>query len=481
MSLYLKYRPQDFENLVGQTFIKETLTKSIREDKYVWAYLLCWPRWTGKTSTARLLAKTMNCIDTKDWNPCLECNICKDFLEERLVDIIEIDAASNTWVDNIRALIEKAQFRPTTTKYKVYIIDEVHMLSKWAFNALLKILEEPPSFVKFILATTETHKVPETIISRCQRYDFRRISSHDIKARLNFISKEEKIKIDDESLNYIIQNSWGWLRNAISLLEQLSGSWSIIFAEVIEKLWLSSENQYSDFLKELLENDKNIVKSIENINESWKNIKLFFKWLIFYIKDDILGDIKKWKSIASKLRILQILDETYTKTKNSLNEDVTFLVWVLSIINSEEISTLNNSENKNQKNILTKTEKVIKEEVKEVKEKNKLKKKENIKLTSKDAEDIFSMEENIDKKNISNIDKNNFDKKNFVDKVKKAWWSSWLKLSLVWSDIYISENEFTIKFKTPFALKWANTNDNLAYIANALSEMWYIWLQITLT
>ena len=174
MSLYLKYRPSDFDNLMWQKFVKDTLRKAIADSKTVGAYLLCWPRWTGKTTTARLLAKTINCLNPHDWNPCLQCEICKEFATESLIDIIEIDAASHTWVDNIRELIERAQFSPTKAKYKIYIIDEVHMLSKWAFKALLKILEEPPSHVKFILATTETHKVPDTIISRCQRYDFKR-------------------------------------------------------------------------------------------------------------------------------------------------------------------------------------------------------------------------------------------------------------------------------------------------------------------
>ena len=144
MSLYLKYRPKDFSNLVWQDFIKDTLKNAIIKDSLVWAYIFCWPRWTWKTSTARIFAKTINCLDLKDWVACDKCDICKNFNENRLTDIIEIDAASYTWVDNIRDIIDKAKFRPNSAKYKVYIIDEVHMLSKWAFNALLKILEEPP-------------------------------------------------------------------------------------------------------------------------------------------------------------------------------------------------------------------------------------------------------------------------------------------------------------------------------------------------
>jgi len=208
MSLYLKYRPKDFDSLVWQNFIKETLQEAVKSDKTIWAYLFCGPRWTWKTSTARIMAKALNCKNIKDWNPCNNCEICNAINNENLVDVIEIDAASHTWVDNIRELIERAQFSPSHSKYKVYIIDEVHMLSKWAFNALLKTLEEPPKYVKFILATTETHKVPDTIISRCQRYDFKRISEKDIKDRISYIAKKENITIDEKSFEYISKNSW---------------------------------------------------------------------------------------------------------------------------------------------------------------------------------------------------------------------------------------------------------------------------------
>ncbi len=207
MTLYLKYRPQDFDSLVGQDFIATTLKKAIAEDKTVGAYMFTGPRGTGKTSTARIFAKAINCEKSKDGNPDNSCETCTATNENALIDIIEIDAASHTGVDNIREIIERAQFQPTHAKYKVYIIDEVHMLSKGAFNALLKILEEPPKHVKFILATTDIHKVPDTILSRTQRYDFRNISPEDITQRLKYIAKNEKITVDDASLDYITQRA----------------------------------------------------------------------------------------------------------------------------------------------------------------------------------------------------------------------------------------------------------------------------------
>lgn len=165
------------------------------------------PRGTGKTSTARIFAKAINCTNIKNGDPCLNCQICASAQEDSLIDIIEIDAASHTGVDNIREIIERAQFQPSHAKYKVYIIDEVHMLSKGAFNALLKILEEPPKHVKFILATTDIHKVPDTILSRCQRYDFTNFVNEEIQGRLEYIAKEEGIKVDKESYEYIVSSA----------------------------------------------------------------------------------------------------------------------------------------------------------------------------------------------------------------------------------------------------------------------------------
>ena len=358
MSLYLKYRPSDFTNLVWQSFVKETLQKAIENNKTVWAYLFCWPRWTGKTSTARIFAKAVNCENPNKWNPCLKCPICTDFANEKLIDIIEIDAASHTWVDNIREIIEKAQFSPTKTQYKIYIIDEVHMLSKGAFNALLKILEEPPKHVKFILATTETHKVPETIISRCQRYDFKRISDIDIKNRLWFIANLEWIKTDEKSIEYIIKNSSGWLRNAISLFEQLIEDSKIDYNNIVKKLEIVDENEINVFLEKLINSDPLVIEILDKNISDWKNIKLFFKELLFFTKNKSLEELKRWNNISKYIQILDILDDTYSKTKNSLDENITFTIWILKILewySSESIIVEKKAINKNN----------IKQEIKE--------------------------------------------------------------------------------------------------------------------
>lgn len=468
MSLYLKYRPKDFENLMWQSFVKETLKKAIAKNKTVWAYLLCWPRGTWKTTTARLLAKTINCLNPKEGNPCLECIICKGFNEDRLIDIIEIDAASHTWVDNIRDLIERAQFSPTSTKYKIYIIDEVHMLSKWAFNALLKILEEPPSHVKFILATTETHKVPETIISRCQRYDFKRISDNDILKRLQYISCEENITVDEESYKYIISHSAWWLRNAISLFEQLIIDWKITFENIKTKMWILSELDIDNILNKLLSNDVTVITDIDNIIENWINFKLFIRDLIFYTKKISLHKIKNSENIIKYVEILDILDECYSKTKVSLDENTTLIIWILKILswfkdkNILEIPEKNNIKFNNTELIRQEKKITTKEEV----------------ISKNDIDNIFwdpVILKDIEEKNTINIinTNNNFNNSDFISELKKQWAKWSLTMALRWSNLSFTNNILTLKPSTAITKKTVENTDNQTLIMTVLWKMWF--------
>lgn len=220
--LYRKYRPQQLEEIVGQSHIKKALTNAIAMDKISHAYLFTGPRGTGKTSTARIFAKSLNCKEGPTINPCGKCENCIDITNSVPMDVIEIDAASNRKVEDAQNILEKVMYAPVNSRYKIYIIDEVHMLSNTAFNALLKTLEEPPKNVIFILATTEVHKVLDTIKSRCQRFDFRRITTDDIVKHLRYISDSEKINITDDALFTIAKNSAGGMRDSIALLDQLS-------------------------------------------------------------------------------------------------------------------------------------------------------------------------------------------------------------------------------------------------------------------
>ncbi|MGE5141798.1 MAG: DNA polymerase III subunit gamma/tau [Rudaea sp.] len=220
-ALYLKYRPQTFEQVEGQEHVTRTLRNALATNRISHAYLFTGPRGTGKTSTARILAKAVNCLNDTVERPCNECAICRAINEERLLDLIEIDAASNTGVDDIRELRDKVDFRPGEARFKVYIIDEAHMLSNAAFNALLKTLEEPPPHVIFVLATTEPNKVPATITSRCQRFDFRRATLQELIDRLAFIAEKEELQVEPRAVELIARQATGSFRDAASLLDQL--------------------------------------------------------------------------------------------------------------------------------------------------------------------------------------------------------------------------------------------------------------------
>ena len=219
-ALYRKFRPDNFEDVKGQDHIVTTLTNQINANRIGHAYLFCGTRGTGKTTVAKILAKAVNCEHPVNGSPCNECEMCKAIQAGTSMNVIEIDAASNNGVDNIREIREEVTYRPTEGRYKVYIIDEVHMLSTGAFNALLKTLEEPPSYVIFILATTEAHKIPITILSRCQRYDFHRISIDTIAARLSELLKAEGVEAEEKAIRYVAKAGDGSMRDALSLLDQ---------------------------------------------------------------------------------------------------------------------------------------------------------------------------------------------------------------------------------------------------------------------
>jgi DNA polymerase-3 subunit gamma/tau len=233
-ALYRKWRPRTFDEVVGQEHVVRTLRNALVSGRIHHAYLFAGPRGTGKTTSARLLAKAVNCLASEDRRPCDECAICQAINEGRLLDLIEIDAASNTGVDDVRDLRERVGFRPNEARYKVYVIDEVHMLSNAAFNALLKTLEEPPPHAIFVLATTEPHKIPATVLSRCQRHDFRRIPTNKIVARLEWLADQEHIQADREALALVARQATGSMRDAESLLDQLAsyGDAGITVADV---------------------------------------------------------------------------------------------------------------------------------------------------------------------------------------------------------------------------------------------------------
>lgn len=354
-ALYRVYRPKTFGDVVGQEHIVKTLKNQIKNNNIGHAYLFSGTRGTGKTSTAKIFARAVNCLNPINEEPCNECEICIDTLNDNIMDIVEIDAASNNSVDDIRELRESVKYTPSKAKYKVYIIDEVHMLSQGAFNALLKTLEEPPSYVIFILATTEPHKIPATILSRCQRFDFKRVSSKDIASRMSYICKKENIEAEEKALSLIARNSQGALRDALSILDQCMsfGNEKIEYNDVIELLGTVNIDELFELSQSII--DENTKKSLEILNEFiiWgKDIRNLINDLIDHFRnlmvckvskdlDEIISlpeeSIERLKeqsknvNINDLIRILNILSETQDSMKSSSNTRILAEVTIMKI------------------------------------------------------------------------------------------------------------------------------------------------------
>ena len=328
--LYRKYRPDSFEGLIGQNHVVEILKNSIKEQKIAHAYLFSGPRGTGKTSTARILAKSINCLDNKDGMACGQCANCLSFNGNP--DIIEIDAASNNGVDEIRELINNIKIMPTSLKYKVYIIDEVHMLSQSAFNALLLTLEEPPEHVVFILATTNIESVPITILSRCQRFDFKRINDADLLKQLKYVCDSEKIEYDEEGLQEIANLADGGLRDALSILDQLSKNEEKITADlVVREIGSISNQKILDLIETIANNDiENFEKIMQNFQENSLNYKVVIKKIIYALSDIAVSIVKENSKINIDYDVCKniILDLNALINKININVDPYILIKI---------------------------------------------------------------------------------------------------------------------------------------------------------
>ena len=330
VALYRAYRPQNFNEVVGQEHIIKTLKNAIKLNKVAHAYLFCGPRGTGKTTLAKIMAKAMNCKNGPTPDPCCQCEICTGIAKGTISDVIEIDAASNNGADDIRALRETVKFLPAIGKYKVYIIDEVHMLSPAAFNALLKTLEEPPKHVIFILATTEPYKLPNTILSRCQRFDFQGISINDILKRLKIVANEENIKINDEALVQIASSAEGGMRDALSLFDQCI-SYSVNDEINLDDVLAVSGNINYIKIIELLnacrsEDETNAVMILNNIIKEGKEVPRIVNDTILFLRDVLL--FKNNAIIEDKL---MFKNDAFISLANNLSRPIIYQ-W-LDILN----------------------------------------------------------------------------------------------------------------------------------------------------
>ena len=320
---YRKWRPQTLAEVVGQEQVTETLRNALSSDRVSHAYLFSGPRGTGKTSTGRILAKAVNCLTNGKGEPCNTCSMCQAITETRALDVIEIDAASNRGIDEIRDLREKVNYAPNQARYKVYIIDEVHMLTKEASNALLKTLEEPPPHIIFILATTEAHKIQPTILSRCQRFDFRRLSQVDVVSKLTRICSEEGIHIEPEALRLIAKSATGSLRDAENLLEQLTTYYGseVELHQVRAILGATGDWRAKELVKHIINNDVSAgIATINSVNNDGLDLKQFNRELVEYLRglllvktgsdeavDLTVEDIAELKDLAARASLHQVL------------------------------------------------------------------------------------------------------------------------------------------------------------------------------
>ena len=390
-ALYRKYRPKTFDEVVGQDVIIKTLKNAVSNNRLTHAYLFSGPRGTGKTSIAKILAKTINCVNLKDYTPCDECVSCTQINNKQTNDIIEIDAASNNGVDEIRELKSKVNLVPSNSKYKIYIIDEVHMLTVGAFNALLKTLEEPPAHIIFIFATTEPHKIPLTILSRCQRFDFKKISESKILERLAEIVEKENIKIEKEALIEIARLADGGMRDAISILDQVTAysNDKITTSDVHEVNGTLPQRELFQLIDAVI--DKNIEESfkiIDKYNNDGKNLIKLMEEIIHFVRNilikknvkienidesnnDLYEQIMKKTTNDYLFDLIKKLNESLNDMKNYNNPKIVVELLFIKLLKNETHSfKSDNVYNKENSEILTEKETVVEE----FKEKDKKKK-----------------------------------------------------------------------------------------------------------
>lgn len=342
-ALYRKYRPKTFDDVYGQQIVVQTLKNVIKNNKLTHAYLFVGPRGTGKTSIAKIFAKTINCLHPEDGLSCEKCDICISNNSNENVDIIEMDAASNNGVDEIREIRNHITLLPTVSKYKIYIIDEVHMLTTGAFNALLKTLEEPPEHIIFILATTEPHKIPLTIMSRCQSFEFKPIPVATIKERLKYICAQENINIDDKSLNLIAEESNGGLRDAVSMLDQLNAyaDGNIKYEDVLLLNGRINDNEIEKFMTEMVNDDLNSVfTKIESWQEEGKNFIYISEDFIRFLRNELIkfklennSNIVNLIGENKTIEVIMILNKISNDMKISKDKKVLFDVTIINITN----------------------------------------------------------------------------------------------------------------------------------------------------
>lgn len=511
-ALYRRFRPKMFDEVLGQEHITTILKNVIKNDNIAHAYLFSGTRGTGKTSTAKIFARAVNCSNNIDGNPCNACDTCEGILDNSIMDVVEMDAASNNSVDDIRELKEKVKYLPSKGKYKVYIIDEVHMLSKGAFNALLKTLEEPPKHLIFILATTEPQKLPATILSRCQRFDFKRIRVKELVYNMKLICNEININIDEDALHLIARNSDGAMRDALSMLDQCVsfGDKEITYESVLSILGIVNNDIVFEIVDYII--DKNVDKTLELLDyivQNGKDIHQFILDLINHFRDIMIikvskesagiidgtvETIKRYKEQSEKIktmditRIINILSEAENGSKRSTQPRIVLEISLIKIVSPSIDYSIDSLMNR-----IEVLEDAIKNglSIKTVNNEN-ISRKEHIEYTKKDNTKVNKEEKNsitIENNEIINKIENNNGNVDFGS-IIKAWpdilksiKKAKISLHALLSEgqpVSYENNTIIISFKDGFSFhkEAVDKTDNKEFLEKSISS--YLGLNINM-
>lgn len=498
IALYRKYRPITFSEIVGQENVTKVLKNQIKSNKISHAYIFSGSRGTGKTSAAKVFSRSINCLNIIDGEPCNECSVCKSILEGNMTDVIEMDAASNNSVENIRQIRQEVVYATIDVKYRVYIIDEVHMLTTSAFNALLKTLEEPPKNVVFILATTEQHKIPVTILSRCLKFDFNRVSDKDIITRLEYVLKEEKIEYEQEALEYIAKLADGALRDALSILDRcLSESKEILkYEKIVEIVGAIDKNLIKELTNNIYEFKSNdAIKIIDGVIQKGKDLRQ----LVIQITEEFLEILTNENSDESKnkKRTIEIIDRL-SKLDNDLKQTTkpeivlkATIVELCNLKNSMQTDKLNLKEENQNVSINNEYIEILNKKIEKLeKTVEELKNQGNIQTnfsTNSNVQNIDSQsyKTNSTQKNndVSNLDIDSFKEFEAVDEFKKEIVQRGkLKAfsALAGAKIYNLENNILIITENKFAYNILRLDETITSIAEVFRDKYNIQKQINI-
>lgn len=511
LALYRKFRPLTFDQVIGQDSVVDTIKNQIKNNNFGHAYLFTGIRGTGKTTIAKIFARSVNCQIEDSVEPCNECEICKTFLKNSSMDIIEMDAASNNGVDDIREIKENVKFPPSKGKYKVYIIDEVHMLSKGAFNALLKTLEEPPEYVLFLLATTEPNKIPETILSRCQRYDLKRVSFEKISDRLENILNKIDIEYELEALNLIVSKSEGSVRDALSILEKCISTHEKLTSSLVAKiLGLVPKKILNEFTEAIIKDDLSLaIDLINSINSEGKDLKQFIDIIINHFRNLMIikihknpknlleisnDEINNLKSFSENLelieinRIIQLFVDLNNKIKWATHTKVLFEVTIIKIFKKEYdfskesiISQIDKLEDRIEKIEIEGVKKHSNQDSNNKEDKNTKKDSENKTEKLKSSEEISDF---IDKSSKSNISiKKVLDKWQEVLKILKKVRIKVYAFLVEGKPISVNGNKIILFYNKEYKFHGDNIlkNQNKETIENVLKKVFMTNLTIDVT